>query len=74
MAHRHTIGIQFTGADIEDEDGTHYHEYGDESRTSSDAEGARHTHTTEDGKKTSRPLPLNKGSKHDKKKKPKGGY
>ena len=79
MAHRHTIGVQFTGPDIEDGD-DHYHSLPGGGKTSTNPEGPRHTHTAPGGQKTSGPVPLSKDgteARHHnmkKKKKKKKGY
>lgn len=58
MAHRHTIGFRMTGPDMPAGRGLHTHELPGGGRTSADAEGPRHTHTTPSGQKTGGPLPI----------------
>jgi len=75
MAHRHTIGVQFTGPDIETA-AAHYHRLPGGARSSANPEGPRHTHTAPDGRKTSGPVPFpvdgdQHGSRHTKRKKKK---
>lgn len=73
MAHRHTIGVQFTGPDVEAREG-HYHMLPEGGRTSTDPDNKRHTHTTVDGRRTSAPIPLDEtdAKKGQKKKKKRG--
>lgn len=64
MAHRHTVGVRFTGIDVPDGE-LHYHFLGPGERTSSDREGPDHTHQTPDGQTTSKPIELDLGPEDD---------